>query len=74
MLEWGVGHDGSGAMSKALAGNRMVMLDADDAAAVLSLELEKDRARRRGSNLAKKLLSDLERKLSEREPGRKKTK
>ena len=37
MLEWGVGHDGSGAMSKALAGNRMVMLDADDAAAVLSL-------------------------------------
>jgi hypothetical protein len=53
-------------MSKALAGNRMVMLDADDAAAVLSLELEKDRARRRGSNLAKKLLSDLERKLSER--------
>ena len=71
MLEWGVGHDGSGAMSKALTGNRIVMLDADDAAAVLSLELEKDRARRRGSNLAKKLLSDLERKLSEREPGRK---
>jgi predicted amidophosphoribosyltransferase len=50
-------------MSKAFAHDRKHTLGSDDATAVLSLELEKDRARRRGFDLARRLLGELERKL-----------
>ena len=54
-------------MSKGFADNRRTTQEADDATAVLSLELEKNRVRRRAVELAKRLLTDLDRKLNEPE-------